>query len=106
MATSTQWHHQMSPDRRDRAVAYRIEFTPRAARLFEDLEDRWRRKLAVRIDALAHEPRPANARKLAGGDDFYRIRAGDYRVFYRVEGRLGLVTVIRMGHRREVYRSR
>ena len=90
-------------------MAYRIEFTPRAARQFEDLEDledRWRKKLAVRIDALAHDPRPANARKLAGSDDLYRIRAGDYRVIYRVEGRLVLVTVIRMGHRREVYRSR
>jgi mRNA interferase RelE/StbE len=85
-------------------VAYRIELTTRAARQLEELEPRDRKRIAARIDALATDPRPASARKLAGSDDLYRIRAGDYRVIYRVQDRVVLITVIRIGHRRDIYR--
>jgi mRNA interferase RelE/StbE len=55
------------------------------------------------IDALALEPRPHGAVRLAGRDD-YRVRVGDYRVVYAVDDDERLVTVGRIAHRREVYR--
>ena len=48
--------------------------------------------------------RPPGVQTLTNSDNLYRIRVGDYRVIYQVEKRLVLVTVIRIGHRRDVYR--
>jgi mRNA interferase RelE/StbE len=62
------------------------------------------RRVAARIDALAENPRPPGVEKLEGADDLYRIRAGDYRIVYRIEDERLIVLVIRIGHRREVYR--
>jgi mRNA interferase RelE/StbE len=53
---------------------------------------------------LAADPRPSGCKKLAGNTDYYRIRVGDYRVLYEVSDRDVLVLVIKIGHRREVYR--
>jgi mRNA interferase RelE/StbE len=62
------------------------------------------RRIARAIDGLATNPRPRGAVKLAGEDGLWRIRAGDYRVIYSVQDGALLVLVIRIGHRREVYR--
>lgn len=85
-------------------MTYRVEFTTRAAREFRQLPEATRRRIAVRIDALTVNPRPQGARKLTGTDDLYRLRTGDYRILYQIEDRVVLVTVIRIGHRRDVYR--
>ncbi len=85
-------------------MAYRIELTSRAARQFAELEAPLQKKIGARIDALGRDPRPPISRKLVGSDDLYRIRVGDYRVIYRIEDRVVLITVIRIGHRRDVYR--
>jgi mRNA interferase RelE/StbE len=63
-----------------------------------------RRRLIVRIQALAEEPRPARCEKLAGYDDRYRVRQGDYRIVYAVDDTEKVVTIFKIGHRREVYR--
>jgi mRNA interferase RelE/StbE len=56
------------------------------------------------IRAPASDPRPAGCKNLTGGTDYYRIRVGDYRVLYEVRDRDVLVLLIKIGHRREVYR--
>ena len=85
-------------------MSYRVEFTPRAAKELAAVPPPFQKRIALRIDALAAEPRPRSAKKLAGSDDLYRIRVGDYRVIYQVADRVVLVTVIRIGHRRDIYR--
>lgn len=62
-----------------------------------------RDRIRAAIDALATDPRPRGAVKLAGRDDF-RIRVGDCRIVYAVDDRDRLVIVGRIAHRREVYR--
>lgn len=57
----------------------------------------------ARILALAASPRPSGCRKLAGGEG-WRIRVGDYRVVYEIDDAAASVTIVRVGHRREVYR--
>lgn len=84
---------------------YRVDLVPSAARAFRTLHRVVQRRLATRIDALAHDPRPTGVEKLRGTKNRYRVRAGDYRVIYEVEDDLLLVLVVRIGHRREVYRS-
>ena len=56
------------------------------------------------ISALAGDPRPAGCKKLRGHKDLWRIRAGDYRVVYIIDDANSLVSIIRIAHRREVYR--
>lgn len=62
------------------------------------------RRLRAAIDALEQETRPAGCVKLAGSPDLYRIRVGDYRIVYQINGRELVVLVLSIGHRREVYR--
>jgi mRNA interferase RelE/StbE len=56
------------------------------------------------IDALSTTPRPAGAVKLRGAEGYFRIRVGDYRVVYEIADSVLVVLVVRIGHRREVYR--
>jgi len=55
------------------------------------------------IQALRGEPRPAGCKKLAGSE-LWRIRVGNYRVVYSIEDAQLVVLVVRVGHRREIYR--
>jgi len=54
--------------------------------------------------ALADEPRPVGVRKLAGADEAYRIRIGQYRVIYQIDDRAILVLVLKVGNRKDVYK--
>ncbi len=62
-----------------------------------------RQRIVAAILALAEEPRPVGCRKLCGKDK-YRIRCGDYRVVYSVHDAILVVAVVKVGHRRDVYR--
>jgi mRNA interferase RelE/StbE len=85
-------------------MAYRIEFAPAADRQFRKLPRDIQARLKVRIDALMGNPRPRGVEKLQGEDDHYRIRIGDYRVIYQVLDKVLLILVVKIGHRREIYR--
>ena len=61
-------------------------------------------RIVARIDALAQDPHPPGSRKLQGGTDEFRIRVGDYRVIYSVNDAAITIVVIRVGHRRDIYR--
>ena len=60
-------------------------------------------RIIQRIKDLATSPRPSGSEKLAGQDS-YRIRQGDYRIVYTVDDNQRLIEIIKIGHRREVYR--
>ncbi len=84
-------------------MSYRIEFTPKAERDFKALDKPIRSRLARRIDVLAKNPFPQGIRKLAGEDDLYRLRVGNYRIIYQVQGRRLVVLIVGIGHRADVY---
>ncbi|MBI3182070.1 MAG: type II toxin-antitoxin system RelE/ParE family toxin [Myxococcales bacterium] len=86
-------------------MPYAIRLLKRAARELEALPARERARVAARIDSLADNPRPHGAEALQGElAGHLRIRAGDYRIIYAVEDAALVVTIVRVGHRREVYR--
>ena len=60
-------------------------------------------KVLERIDALRDDPRPPGSEKLSGHER-YRVRQGSYRILYEIEDQQVVVTVFKVGHRREVYR--
>jgi mRNA interferase RelE/StbE len=57
------------------------------------------------IKALARDPRPHSGRKLTGSRSDWRIRVGDYRILYEINDKTKVVRIMRIRHRREVYRS-
>ena len=62
----------------------------------EDVED---------LKTLLCEPTPPGSREVRGYNDVFRIRGGTYRILYRVAGRRLLIIILKIGHRREIYRS-
>ena len=64
------------------------------------------RRLVAAIENLAENPYPSGAKKLEGGDGEMRIRVGDYRTIYEVDGDVLLLLVLKIGDRKEVYRHR
>jgi mRNA interferase RelE/StbE len=61
-------------------------------------------RVVTRIRRLADDPRPPGSERLSG-EDRYRIRRGDYRVVYAIDDEQRIVEVVRIGHRRDVYRE-
>jgi len=86
-------------------MAYRVEIGPAARRTLEKLDRPIRERLVRAIGRLADEPRPPGAKKLAGAGELWRVRAGDWRVVYSVRDERLLVLVVKVAHRREVYRN-
>jgi mRNA interferase RelE/StbE len=85
-------------------MTYRIEFVRRAAKQFKALPTQEQQRLRSKIDALASEPRPTGVIKLAGEENLYRIRVGDYRIVYAIQDDQLLILVVKVSHRRDVYR--
>lgn len=63
-----------------------------------------RQRLVERISSLAADPRPAGCETLSGRADKYRIRQGDYRILYMINDAESTVVVVKIGHRKDVYR--
>jgi len=84
---------------------YRVELTPAADRQLSKLRGAAREMLAAAIVALASNPRPAGCKKLRGAGDLWRIRVRDYRIVYRIAKERLLVTVVKLGRRKDVYRG-
>lgn len=84
-------------------MRYGINFTTAAARQVKKLPRPARDRVLAVVEGLAEDPRPHGATKLVGERTAWRIRVGDYRVIYDIFDAELTVTVVRAGHRREVY---
>jgi mRNA interferase RelE/StbE len=82
---------------------YEIQFKSSAAREFRKLIPEIKTRIRESINALKTEPRPIGVKKLAGENDLYRIRVGDYRVIYEIDDTTQILLVTRVRHRRDVY---
>jgi len=84
-------------------ASYRIVFKKSVAKDLGPIPKKDVQRILKRIDGLADDPRPAGAEKLSG-DEKYRIRQGNYRILYAIEDDIITVTIVKVGHRRDVYR--
>ncbi|HUE88577.1 MAG TPA: type II toxin-antitoxin system RelE/ParE family toxin [Vicinamibacterales bacterium] len=82
-------------------AGYSVGIKRTAAKEMEGLPLRDRRRVVGRIRALANDPRPRGCEKLSG-EEKYRIRQGTLRILYEVDDHLSAVTIIKIGHRRDV----
>lgn len=85
-------------------ASYRLLIKPSAAKEIEALPKKDRLRVIDRIQALSENPRPPGSEKLSGHDK-YRVRQGLYRIVYSVSDEEVVVCVVRVAHRREVYRG-
>jgi mRNA interferase RelE/StbE len=84
--------------------SYKIEWKRSAIKELKKTPKEKISRVVKAVEQLAIDPFPAGVRKLTGSEHTYRIRVGDYRVIYSVyEDRL-LIEIVRVGHRKDVYR--
>ena len=82
---------------------YSIETKPSFDRAFDRLPGEVQRRVTACIELLADTPRPFGCKKLTG-EALYRARVGSYRIVYEIRDAVLLIVVVKVGHRREVYR--
>lgn len=84
-------------------ASYNLEIKRGAEKDIRNLLDADRRRIISKITALQENPRPFGCEKLKG-EEAFRIRQGNYRIIYTVDDDTHAVTIVKVGHRREVYR--
>lgn len=83
---------------------YEILISKTAERVLKRLPASALSKVVPAIRALALNPRPLGCRKMAGREDIYRIRVGTYRIIYEILDEKLIIHVLKVGHRKDVYR--
>jgi mRNA interferase RelE/StbE len=83
---------------------YSLEISRTAEKQLRKLPAEDRRRVARAMLALGEEPHPVGSRKLTGYDEVFRIRAGVYRIIYSVSGRTLVIIILKIGHRKDIYR--
>ena len=86
--------------------SYLIEWRKSTKKDLKRIAARDVRSIVSVVSQLATEPRPHGCTKMQGSDCAYRVRVGDYRVIYEIYEDRITIEVIRVGHRRDVYRKK
>ena len=81
----------------------RLLIKPSAGKEIEAVPKQDRRQIVAKITSLSRNPRPPGCEKLSGHDQ-YRLRQGNYRILYEIQDLDLVVLVVKIGHRRDVYR--
>ena len=84
-------------------ASYRLLIKPSAGKEIEAVPKQDRRQIVAKITSLSRNPRPPGCEKLSGHDQ-YRLRQGNYRILYEIQDLDLVVLVVKVGHRRDVYR--
>jgi mRNA interferase RelE/StbE len=84
-------------------AGYKIYFKESVEKDFRTIPKKNLQKILSRIEALAQDPKPPGHEKLTG-QERYRIRQGHYRIIYSVHDKELTVWVVKVGHRKDVYR--
>lgn len=85
-------------------MTYSILLSPPAERQLKALTEPVQKRIVKRLRMLKENPRPQGVKKLAGEEDLYRIREGDYRIIYTIQDKQLIVLVVKIGDRKEIYR--
>jgi mRNA interferase RelE/StbE len=86
-------------------AAYKIEILKSAAKELEKIGKKDQDRIIWKIRSLANDPRQPGTKRLSG-EEKYRIRQGDYRILYEIKDEIVTVVVVKIRHRREVYKKK
>jgi mRNA interferase RelE/StbE len=84
-------------------ASHSLLIKPSALKELQALSPQDRRRIITRIEGLSADPRPHGCEKLPGLEQ-YRLRQGDYRLIHSVDDEVRAVVIVKIGHRRDVYR--
>ena len=84
-------------------ATYKILIKPSAVKELKKIPQKYLKKVVDKIYSLASEPRPLGCEKLTN-EEVYRIRYGIFRILYTIEDDKLVVIVIKIGHRKDVYK--
>jgi len=84
---------------------YKVELGREPEKFYRKQSRKIQIQISTALRKLALNPRLEQAKKLAGMDELFRVRVGDYRIVYTIEDDRLVVLVVRIAHRREVYRG-
>ena len=85
--------------------SFRIEVARSATKELRAIDRQWVPRIMLAIEGLADDSMPVGCKKLVGSEYTYRIRVGDYRIVYDIQNANLVIFVIRIRHRRDVYRQ-
>jgi mRNA interferase RelE/StbE len=95
----------MSSNPSGAAARYKLQIKESAAKELGSLGNKKdREKIATRINSLSTDPRPPGSEKLAGVENKYRVRQGNYRIVYSIDDENRTILIVKIGDRKEVYR--
>jgi len=86
-------------------ASYRLTFKKSVTKDFRSIPNNDVARVLKRIEALADDPRPVGSEKLSGQERF-RVRQGVYRIIYEIRDEELVIIIVKVGHRRDVYRDR
>jgi mRNA interferase RelE/StbE len=84
---------------------YTVRFKPSADKALRKLPEMVQKRIVAAVEGLQSNPRPSGCVKLEGEDALWRIRVGDYRVVYHIRDKELIVVVVRIAHRKDVYKG-
>lgn len=85
-------------------MTFRIELTKSAAKTLKAIPKTAQKRIAKKIESLAESPPEPAKTKMKGDNPFHRVRVGDYRIIYEIQNEILLILILKIGHRKEVYR--
>lgn len=85
-------------------MVYKIEFSANAEKEFKRLDKTTQKRVSKIVDNLETNPFPSQSKKLINSD-YWRIRVGDYRVIYVIENEEVLILIVKIGHRKDIYKK-
>ena len=85
---------------------YKIKFDSKVKKDLKSVPSQDIKRIKSAISELSNNPCPSNYKKLKGKNrDYFRIRVGNYRVIYSIQDNILLILIVRIGHRREIYKN-
>lgn len=86
-------------------MSYTVEFKESAAKALKKLPKNAQRRIIEKLAGFEDAPPPVEETKLKGNNPFHRVRVGDYRIIYEIQNDILVILVIKIGHRRDVYKN-
>ena len=86
-------------------MKYRIEVKRSAAKALKKIPKPDRKRISEKIDSLSDDLPSPEITKMKGDNPFHRIRVGDYRIIYEVQDEVLVILIVKVGHRKDIYRN-
>ncbi len=86
-------------------MSYRVEVKKSAAKVLKKIPKADRKRIVNKIDSLAESLPSPDTTKMKGNNPFHKVRIGDYRIVYEIQDEVLLILIVKIGHRKDIYRN-